>query len=329
VIRIGVISAYGDEDWHGQQIVEAARAHGNARLLQPTEFGARIAPEPEITVAGEPASHYDLFLTPRAIGERGDAELQLELYRTLAETGAVLVNSVEALTTAIDKFRSSWLFARAGLPTPRVVVAQRLEEACLALAEMRRTVVKPIYGSLGIGIERLDVADAGRLGELLQRHRALYLQAYVEAELDVRAFVIGDRVAAAIARRPKPGEFRANIHQGADAFEIPLDPAVAGLAVRATRAVGLDYSGVDLLLTNEGPQLLEVNGTPAFRGVNHATGRDMAQALVEHAVARAEEKVHGREEGRHDRSRGGTSRRRAGRETRRGDHPRSVRARIL
>jgi ribosomal protein S6--L-glutamate ligase len=115
----------------------------------------------------------------------------------------------------------------------------------------------------------------------------LYLQAYVEARADVRVFVVGDRVEASIMRRARPGEFRANIHQGA-AFELfTPDAATAELAVRATRAVGLDYAGVDILLTDGRPQLLEVNGTPSFRAVNAASGRDMAESIVAHAVETA------------------------------------------
>jgi ribosomal protein S6--L-glutamate ligase len=197
-----------------------------------------------------------------------------------------LVNDVRALTNAVDKFRSSWLFARAAVPAPPVLVTQRLDEAEQALAQMGTLVVKPLYGSLGIGVERLGPGDESRLPALLDEHHALYLQAFVAPELDVRAFVIGDRVAAAMARRPQPGEFRANIHQGAEARAHVLDRFTAEVAVRATRALGLDYSGVDLLITDGGPLVLEANGTPSFRGIARATGRDMAQAIVEHALGR-------------------------------------------
>jgi tetrahydromethanopterin:alpha-L-glutamate ligase len=334
--RIGIISAYPDEDWHAQQIARAAARHGEVRLLSPTDFGAELGPTGRrVTVAGEDARRYRLFLTPRAIGECGDAELQLELYHALSESGGLLVNDPRGLTTAIDKFHSSWLFAKAGLPTPRVVVAQRLEDACRALVELRRAVVKPLYGSLGVGIERIDLDEAARLTTLLERHRALYLQAFVDhVDLDVRAFVVGDRVAAAVGRRPRPGEFRANIHLGATAQEVELDASVVELAVRATHVTGLDYSGVDLLLTASGPQLLEVNGTPAFRGVNLATGRDMAMAIVEHAMGRAAERRKeqsdaGEDEGRHDRRGGGSEGRPSRRTARWREDARPLRPRVL
>jgi ribosomal protein S6--L-glutamate ligase len=294
VTRIGIISAYPEEDWHAQRIAAAAERRGEVSLLAPTDFGAVMpAPggdeAPHVTVAGEDARAFDLFLTPRAIGDIGDHDLQVELYRALAEAGALVVNDVRALTRAIDKFRSSWIFSRAGLHAPRVVVAQRLAEAERALARFGRVVVKPLYGSLGIGVELIDAGNRSRLADLIERHGALYLQAYVErASHDVRAFVVGDRVVAAVARRARPGEFRANIHQGANAESIELQIDASDLAVRAAQLIGLDYAGVDLLLTSSGPVLLEVNGTPSFRAIEEATGRDMAAALVEHAVARAE-----------------------------------------
>jgi ribosomal protein S6--L-glutamate ligase len=287
VTTIGIIAAYPDEDWDAQRIAGAAREHGRVELLSPLDFAVEIERgDPRVTVRGQDARRYDLFLTPRAVGDAGDADFQIEVYQLLGAQ-VPMVNEVAALVTAIDKFKSSWRFAEAGLPAPRVRVAQRLDEACRALVELTQAVVKPLYGSLGIGVERLSTEDGPRLRELLERHRALYLQAFVaDARADVRAFVVGDRVEAAIARQARPGEFRANIHQGAGFESFVLDDESARLAVRAARLIGLDYAGVDLLLTDGGPLLLEVNGTPSFRAVNTATGRDMAEAIVEHAMGK-------------------------------------------
>ncbi len=101
----------------------------------------------------------------------------------------------------------------------------------------------------------------------------------------MRAFVGGDRVAAATARRPRAGDFRGNAYQGSTASAIELDEHAASMAIAATRAVGLDYSGVDLLVGDDGVEVIEVNGTPSFRAIYEATGRDMAPLVVEHALA--------------------------------------------
>lgn len=287
VARLGIISAYPDEDWHSQRILAAARDRGRADVLSPLDFGADIEVDgPILLVRGRPHVEYDAFLTPRALGDEGDHELQLELYRTLAEEGALLVNDVRALTVAIDKFKTSWLLARAGLPTPRAIVVQRSADAAQALAALGgRAVAKPLYGSLGIGVELVDDEDG--LSRCMRRWHALYLQAFADGGgRDVRAFVVGDRVVAAMARIAPPGEFRTNVHLGGQVEALQLDDERERLAVRAAELLGLDYAGVDLLDTDRGPVVLEVNGTPLFRGLFEATGRDVAGDIVDHTLGR-------------------------------------------
>jgi RimK family alpha-L-glutamate ligase len=286
VLRIGVISAYPDDDWHARRIVEAAARAHRADVLAPTDFAAEVAGgRARVTVRGRDAALWDLFLTPRALGDDGDADVQLELYRVLARSGARVVNEIDALLVALDKFRTSWELARAGVATPEARVVQTRPEARAAMSAMRDVVAKPVYGSLGIGVERLGPADGDRLEALLAARGALYLQRFVDgATLDVRAFVVGDRVEAALARTPREGELCSNRHQGGSMSAVELDAATTDLALRATRAVGLDYSGVDLLIGARGPEVIEVNGTPSFRGIFDATGRDMAPAIVDYAA---------------------------------------------
>lgn len=288
MLRVGVISAYSDEDWHSLQILEAARLRAQADELSPLDFSADVeSGRPRLLVRGRPHREYACFLTPRALGDDGDQELQIELYHTLAEDGALLVNDVSALLTAIDKFKTSWLLARAGLPTPRSLVVQRLEEGVRALAELgARAVAKPLYGSLGIGVALVTREE--ELAACLARWKALYLQAYVDGGgSDIRAFVVGDRVEAAILRTADVGDFRTNVHQGGRVRAVSLDESTSRLAVVAAWLVGLDYAGVDVIRGPDGPTVIEVNGTPLFRGVLEATGRSMAAPIVEHALARA------------------------------------------
>jgi ribosomal protein S6--L-glutamate ligase len=132
-------------------------------------------------------------------------------------------------------------------------------------------------------------------------------------------------VAGAIARIAAPGEFRTNVHQGGRPEPTRLDASTEAVAVRASRVLGLDYAGVDLLENEEGPVVLEVNGTPLFRGIYQATGRDMAIDIVEHVLARVNEKDSGGgngkgvrdggkgwEQGQHDRPGSGSEGWRAG-----------------
>src|SRR5262249_37721962 len=126
------------------------------------------------------------------------------------------------------------------------------------------------------------------LGELLERHEVVYLQAWVgrEPPEDLRLFVVGGRVEAAMARRAPDGDFRTNVHQGGQARAIRPRPELARVAVSAARAMGLAYAGVDVIDSDEGPTVLEVNGTPSWRALHEATGCDMADAIIALAVER-------------------------------------------
>ncbi len=287
-MRIGVISAYPHDDWHARRIADAAARCADVDVLAPRDFAAELtAGSARVTVRGRDAADWDLFLTPRAIGDEGDADVQLELYRLLARAGAAVSNDVDALLVAIDKLRTSWELMCAALPTPDARVVQTRDDLKRALAALGDVVAKPVYGSLGIGVERIGAAQFDRAEALLATRGALYLQRFVAGERhDVRAFVVGDRVEAALARAPRDGDFRTNAHQGARARAVTLDDAAAAVAVAATHAVGLDYSGVDLLVGESDVTVLEVNGTPSFRAIYEITGRDMAPAIVAQATKR-------------------------------------------
>jgi RimK family alpha-L-glutamate ligase len=126
------------------------------------------------------------------------------------------------------------------------------------------------------------------LGALEQLRAVFYVQRAIEHDgRDVRAFVIGGRVVGAIERHAPPGEWRSNVSQGGVARAVDLPAAWAELAVRAAAAVGADYAGVDLLPSREGSVfVIEVNSIPGWRGLQHATGLDVAGAIVDHLVTR-------------------------------------------
>lgn len=289
MIRIGVITGYPTDDASSRAIIEAAARVGEAVPLDPTAFSARVdSGRVRLSADGEPIDRFDLFLLLRGVGPDGEPDLQFDLYRAL-ECQATVLNRVDALLAAQDKFRTSLQLARAGVATPEVRVLQRAGDVQLALRELECAVAKPIWGSLGEGIERLDDGDQGRArGErLVQEQGALYLQRFVEhGGRDVRAFVVGDRVAAAIERFAPPGDFRTNVSIGGEPRAIDLSREAEELAVRAARVLGLDWAGVDLAFGADGPTVIEVNGSPNWEGILRATGHDMAQAIVAHALRR-------------------------------------------
>jgi RimK family alpha-L-glutamate ligase len=291
-IRIGVVTAWPEDDWHSKRLVTACARHGEAAVIDPAELSANVDEEGVVSVsaAGLGSEAYDAFVLARGMGRTGDPDVQFEIYRALEDGGAVVVNRIDPLLAAQDKFRSSWLLARSGVPTPRAAVAQTPRSAEDALRMLQHAVVKPLAGSLGDGVERIRADDTGRASarERIARDGAVYLQAYVpHPGRDVRVFVVGGRARAAMERRAPPGEWRTNVSTGGRVEAVPLEAGLAAVAEAAAEAIGLDYAGVDVVVGPEGPTVIEVNGNPSWQGILEATGLDMAEAIAEHVLGRA------------------------------------------
>jgi tetrahydromethanopterin:alpha-L-glutamate ligase len=289
-IRIGVVTAWPSGDWHSGRLLEACARRAAAEALDPAELAAFVGEGAlEVRAAVRSARRFDAFVLARGLGQSGDPDVQFEIYRALEGTGALVVNRIDALLTAQDKFRTSWLLQRAGVPTPRAAVAQSRRAAMKALDALGQAVLKPVCGSLGEGLERVRADRSGRRSVLacLERDGAVYLQKWVpNPGQDARVFVVGGRAAGAMRRLAPPGEWIANIARGGRALA-GADAATCALAERAAAALGLDYAGVDIVTGPEGPTVIEVNGNPSWHGLFQATGADMAEPIAEHVLARA------------------------------------------
>jgi RimK family alpha-L-glutamate ligase len=211
---------------------------------------------------------------------RGSLEQVIFRVDALHAAAATCVNSPRAIERTVDKFLASALLARAGVPTPRTIACERPEDALDAFAELGGDViVKPLFGSMGAGMTRIDDAEvAHRVFHALALERAVYYlqEALPEGGRDVRAFVVGGRVLAAVERVGP--SWRKNLARGAEARATELDAEQERLCLDAAEALGVDYAGVDLL----GDHVLELNGIPGWHGVQRATGVDVAAALVAH-----------------------------------------------
>jgi len=217
---------------------------------------------------------------------RGSLEqviFRVDALHVLEQGGVTCINGPRALERTIDKFLASALLARAGVPTPRTIACERPDDALEAFAELGGDViVKPLFGSMGAGMTRVDDADvAYRVFGALALERAVY---YLQETLahggrDLRAFVVGGRVLAAIER--VASGWRANLARGARAHATELTAEQERICLEAAAALGVDYAGVDLL----GEYVLELNGIPGWHGLQQATGADVAAALVAHVEA--------------------------------------------
>jgi RimK family alpha-L-glutamate ligase len=284
-MRVAILGSTGG--WHAERLERALTARGHECGFAPvTRMVGRIDGGLALRGRGLALEACDVVLV-RGI-PRGSLEqvvFRVDALHALAAVGVRAVNGAPAIERTVDKFLASALLAAAGVPTPRTVACERAEDALAAFAELGSDViVKPLFGSMGFGMARVDDPDvAQRVFRALELERAIYYlqETLPHAGVDVRALVIGARVAAAIER--VGSGWRVNLARGARARATRLDADRAELCVRAAAALGADYAGVDLLRADDGRDyVLEVNGIPGWRGVEEATGVDVAAALVEH-----------------------------------------------
>ncbi len=297
-----VVTAFAGEDWHSQRILKALERHGRAVAVDPLELSALLEPE-RLTVgvggafSGE--GRPDAVVLARGLSPQADPDAQFSLYRALEQLGVPVINRIDALLDAQDKFRTSLLLQRARVPTPPAGLALSPGQAARLARGLGKVVIKPPFGSLGEGVELFEPGAAGeeQAGERARRDGAVYLQRYVpNPGRDLRVFVVGGRAVAAVERVASPGEFRTNIARGGTALPAVLTAGLAAVAQAAASALGLDYTGVDVIPTERGFQVIEVNGNPSFEMFFSSSGLDMAVDIAAHVAARARERRSERQE---------------------------------
>jgi len=278
------------EGWHTRELTRALQARGHTGTIVPYEgLVASIGQRSGLRSRAADLDRADAVLA-RIIpsGSLEQIIYRVDALHRLEDRGVRVMNSPRAIERTVDKFWTSALLEQCGLPTPDTIVCETPEEAVAAFRELGDVIVKPLFGSMGLGMVRVsDEEMAFRVFKTIEQIRGVYyLQRAVEHEgRDIRAFVLGGRVLAAIERRSEG--WRTNLSRGGTARPVELSEAWAGLAVRAAAAVGAEYAGVDLLPARDGTvYVLEVNGIPGWQGLQEATGVDVAGALVDHLVHR-------------------------------------------
>ena len=289
-MRVAILAAR--QGWHTRELCRALAERGGEGVVVPYEgLVAHLGPgdAPGLSSAGTNL-HACAGVLARIIpaGSLEQIIFRVDALHRLEDGGVPVVNSPRAIERTVDKFWTSALLEQAGLPVPATVVCERAEDGLAAFRALGDVIVKPLFGSMGLGMVRVsDDEMAFRVFRALDTIRGVYyLQRVIDHDgCDVRAFVVGGRVIGAI-ERSAPG-WRTNLARGGRARAISLSADWSDLALRATRAVGADYAGVDLLPARDGTvYVVEVNGIPGWRGLQEATSTDVAAAIVEHLLGR-------------------------------------------
>lgn len=208
--------------------------------------------------------------------------------------GVFPANESQAIIRSRDKLRSLQLLSREGVGLPVTGFAHSTKDVdgLIDMVGGAPLVIKLLEGTQGIGIVLAETRQAAEsvIAAFRQLNANFLVQEYLKEAggADVRAFVVGGKVVAAMKRQGPPGEFRSNLHRGGKAEKIRLTPEERATALRATKTMGLNVAGVDLIRSNHGPVVLEVNSSPGLEGIETSTGVDVAGKIVEFLETSAE-----------------------------------------
>jgi RimK family alpha-L-glutamate ligase len=279
--------------WHEARLARALRERGVETTVAPiTALAAGVADGTRLAAGGVRLDNCAAVIV-RAIpgGSLEQVIFRVDALHRLTRLGVAVVNSPRCIERTVDKYFTSTLLEDAGLPTPRTRVCERLDDALAAFEALGGdVVVKPLFGSEGRGIVRVSDPDlAYRTCRALEVARSVfYLQEFVpHGGRDIRAFVVGGRLVAAMTRWA--AGWKTNVSQGARAEPLALSGPLERLSVQAAALLEADYAGVDLLRADDGRVLvIEVNGIPGWRGLQQTTTVDVAAVIAEHAMATGE-----------------------------------------
>jgi len=288
-MKIGIITR-NENGWCSTRLRSAMEKRG----ITPFCFSfpklvARLGNSPYATVSGVDILRELNALIMRPIG-RGSLEeiiFRMDLLHKLHRLGMIIVNPPYAIERCVDKFHALAFLEENGLPVPRTVVTESHEEALKAFYELDNdVVVKPIFGSRGIGSTRIsDPEVATRIFRaLVFYHNVLYLQEFVQHGFsDIRAFVVGDRVVAAMRRVAET--WKTNVSLGGKPLPLELDENLESLVVKAAEVVGCKVAGVDVLESEKGPVIVELNSQPGWKGLQSVTKVDVADEIIGYVLS--------------------------------------------
>lgn len=268
-----------------KRLVEAAEAKGHRiDIINTTQCYANITSErPQVLYRGAVLSGYDAVI-PR-IGA-SITFYGLAVLRQFETMGVWSLNESEAIGRARDKLWALQIMSQLGigLPVTGFANSARRAEDLIRMVGGPPVVIKLVEGTQGLGVVLGETMPSAKstFEAFRKANINILVQEYVKEAggADIRAFVIGDRVVGAMKRQSGPGEFRSNLHRGGTAEKLEITPEEGSVALRACRALGLNVAGVDMLRSSRGPVLIEVNSTPGLKGIEEATGTDIADQII-------------------------------------------------
>ncbi|HIK27453.1 MAG: 30S ribosomal protein S6--L-glutamate ligase [Oscillatoriaceae bacterium SKW80] len=267
------LQAAGVERGHEVHVIDYLRCYMNITSHKPL-----------VIYQGKPLEKFDAIV-PRIGASKtfyGTA-----VVRQFEMMGVFTANSSQAISRSRDKLRCLQLLAKKGIGLPVTGFAHSPKdiESLIDIVGGPPLVIKVLEGTQGIGVVLAESHQAAK--SVMEAFRGIdaniLVQEFIKEAggMDIRCFVVGDKVVAAMKRQGAAGEFRSNLHRGGTSEKIKLTPEERSTAVRAAKAMGLNVAGVDILRSNHGPVVIEVNSSPGLKGIEAATQQDVAGKIIE------------------------------------------------
>ncbi len=290
-MKIAIVHTRPTPPWSARQLILAFESLGaSTTYLRPEEISSVFGGnEFDVLVRGTYQLDFDAFML-RDIGFSITIEQflrRITVFKHIEMMGIPVVNPVEGLILARNKYLSLLMLSRNGIPVPKTAVVEDPYVAYRFAQSWGSVVIKPIVGSMGFGALKLEDPDVAFVvaRTLAQLGQPIYVQQYVEKpNRDIRVFVVGSQVIAAYYR-VQQGSWKTNIAQGARAVPMNrMDSELSEIAIKSCKILGLHYAGVDIAETKDGYVVLEVNASPGWKGLTIATGINPAVHIAKYVI---------------------------------------------
>lgn len=288
-----LILAQKFDNYSIQKLDCALKSRGHSVLMvTPSELAVKVGNNSTIIHNNDSLSGVDVALlrcsgfTPYT--KNVARVLEFHIGVQLGYSGTICVNEPEAKRKAQDKFYTLQILNRASVPVPESFLIwdtnqfNHIVEKTLDIP----IIIKLAEGTWGVGVMRADSLESARsvFESIRGMGHVTTTQKYIDYEIgrDIRVIIVNGKVAAAMSRIAQSGEFRSNVHQGGKSIKTDLQDECAEIAIEAAKALGLGIAGVDIIESDAGPQVIEVNPTPGLEGIEKTTGIDVAKLIVEY-----------------------------------------------
>ncbi len=268
-----------------KRLVEAAESRGHEiDVINTLRVTMNITSlKPEIYYGGKKLTGYDAVIPRIGVSV---TFFGLAVLRQFEMMGVYPLNESVAIGRSRDKLRSLQILSRRGVGLPVTAFAHdpKKTDEVLSIVGGAPVVIKLLEGTQGIGVVLGETEKSAK--SVIEAFRGANVDIMVQEFIkeaggaDIRCFVIGDKVIAAMKRQGAEGEFRSNLHRGGTASLIRITPQERSTAIKAAKAMGLNVAGVDLLRSSRGPLVMEVNSSPGLEGIENATGKNVAGMII-------------------------------------------------